>query len=103
MRLERQAEANSPSTGRLNQYRETNVMHFLSSLLRIKGLYMFRALLAHPQQALHKQHLIYCVRVLSVELQSWCSQLIQHALNIQNGACVAPTEDEQVMLETFKR
>jgi hypothetical protein len=30
------------------QYSETNVMHFLLSLLRIKGLYMFRALLAHP-------------------------------------------------------
>jgi hypothetical protein len=35
------------------QYSETNVMHFLFSLLRIKGLYMFRALLAHPQEALH--------------------------------------------------
>jgi hypothetical protein len=27
-------------------------MHFLFSLLRIMGLYMFRALLAHPQEAL---------------------------------------------------
>jgi hypothetical protein len=45
---------------------ETNVMHFLLSLLRIKGLYMFRALLAHPQEALHKRHLVYCVRVMSV-------------------------------------
>jgi hypothetical protein len=32
---------------------ETNVMHFLFSLLRIIGLYMFPALLAHPQEALH--------------------------------------------------
>jgi hypothetical protein len=48
------------------QYSETNVMHFLFSLLRIKGLYMFRALLAHPQEALHKRHLAYCVRVMSV-------------------------------------
>jgi hypothetical protein len=32
------------------QYSETNVMHFLFSLLRIKGLYMFRALLAHPRR-----------------------------------------------------
>jgi hypothetical protein len=32
------------------QYNETNVMHFSFSLLRIKGLYMFRALLAHPQE-----------------------------------------------------
>jgi hypothetical protein len=44
-----------------NQYSETNVMHFVFSLLRIKGLYMFRALLAHPQEALHKRHLVYCV------------------------------------------
>jgi hypothetical protein len=34
------------------QYSETNVMHFLFNLLRIKGLYMFRALLAHPHEAL---------------------------------------------------
>jgi hypothetical protein len=48
------------------QYSETNVMHFLLSLLRIKGLYMFRALLAHLQEALDKRHLVYCVRVMSV-------------------------------------
>jgi hypothetical protein len=35
------------------QYSKTNVMHFLFSLLRIMDLYMFRALLAHPQEALH--------------------------------------------------
>jgi hypothetical protein len=44
------------------QYSETNVMHFLFNLLRIKSLYMFRALLAHPQEALDKRHLVYCVR-----------------------------------------
>jgi hypothetical protein len=38
---------------RVFQYSETNVMHFLFSLLRIKDLYMFRALLAHPQEILH--------------------------------------------------
>jgi hypothetical protein len=27
---------------------------------------MFRALLAHPQEALNKQHLVYCMRVMSV-------------------------------------
>jgi hypothetical protein len=32
------------------QYSETNVMHFLLNLLRIKGLYMFRASLAHSQE-----------------------------------------------------
>jgi hypothetical protein len=64
------------------QYSETNVMHFLFSLLRIKILYMFRALLAHPQETLHKRHLVYCVRVTSVgcarigvEHKSWYSQL----------------------------
>jgi hypothetical protein len=31
----------------------TNVIHFLFNLLRIKGLYIFRALLAHPQEELH--------------------------------------------------
>jgi hypothetical protein len=41
-----------------NQYSETNVMHFLFSSLRIKGLYMFRALLAYPQET-------------PVPLQSW--------------------------------
>jgi hypothetical protein len=37
-----------------HQYSETNVMHFLFSLLRMKDLYMFRALLAHPQEVLYK-------------------------------------------------
>jgi hypothetical protein len=27
---------------------------------------MFRALLTHPQEALNKRHLVYCVRVMSV-------------------------------------
>jgi hypothetical protein len=48
------------------QYNETNAMHFSFNLLRIKGLYMFRALLAHLQEALHKRRLVYCVRVMSV-------------------------------------
>jgi hypothetical protein len=42
------------------------MMHFLFSLLGIKGLYMFRALLAHPQDASNKRHLVYCVHVTSV-------------------------------------
>jgi hypothetical protein len=42
------------------------MMHLLLSLLRIKGLYMFRALLAHPQEVLQKLRLVYCVRVMSV-------------------------------------
>jgi hypothetical protein len=35
------------------QYSETNVMHLLFNLLRIKVLYVFQALLAHPQEMLH--------------------------------------------------
>jgi hypothetical protein len=45
---------------------------------------MFRTLLAHPQEALHKPKLVYCVRVISV------------------GCTVQPPEDEQVILETCK-
>jgi hypothetical protein len=54
------------------QYSETNVIHILFNLLRIKGLYMFRALLSHPQEGLNKRHLVYCVRVISVGCyQTW--------------------------------
>jgi hypothetical protein len=49
---------------------------------------MFRALLAHPQEALHKLHLVYCGRVMSV---------VPHARNIPSAAWVAPHEDEHVM------
>jgi hypothetical protein len=45
-------------------YSETSIMHFLLNLLRIRGLYMFRALLPHPQEALHKQYFVYCVHVI---------------------------------------
>jgi hypothetical protein len=45
---------------------KTNVMHFIFNLLGINGLYMFQGLLVHPQEALYKRHLVYCVRVLSV-------------------------------------
>jgi hypothetical protein len=69
-------------------------MHFLFSLLRIKGLYMFRALLAHPQEALHKRHLVYCVRVMSVG----CTRIGVELVSVR----VAPAEDEQVMLETCR-
>jgi hypothetical protein len=49
-----------------HQYSETNVMHISFNLLIIKGRYMFRALLAHPQEALHKRHLLYSVHIMSV-------------------------------------
>jgi hypothetical protein len=47
-------------------YNKTNVMQFSFNLLRIKDLYMFRALLALPQEVLHKRHLVHCVRIMSV-------------------------------------
>jgi hypothetical protein len=83
----------SYSNGRLtdtsvHQYSETNAMHFLLSLLRIKGLYSFRALHVQPQEAPHKRHLEYfVVRVMSFGC-------------IRIGA--APPENEQVMLEIFR-
>jgi hypothetical protein len=43
----------------LHQHNETNVMHFSFNLLGIKGLYMFRALLAPPQEVLHSQMTLY--------------------------------------------
>jgi hypothetical protein len=51
-----------------NQNSETKVMDFLFNLLRINGLCMFLTLLAHSQQVLHKRHLVYWMRVMSVEL-----------------------------------
>jgi phage baseplate assembly protein gpV len=58
---------------------------------------MFRSLLAHPQQAPHKRHLVYCVRVMS----SWCNQLTTRT---QYTKCRlwAPAEDEQVVLEIYR-
>jgi uncharacterized protein YpmS len=81
-------------------------MHFLLNLLRIKGLYMFRALLAQPQESLHKQHLVYCVRGMSVGCTKigveLVSELIKHARTIPSAVCVVPPEDEHVMLETCR-
>jgi hypothetical protein len=62
-------------------------MHFLFNLLRIKGLYRFRALLAHPQEALH---------------QDWGgTPILVHARKIPT-VCEAPPEDERVVLETCR-
>jgi hypothetical protein len=65
------------------KYNKTNVMHFSFYLLRIKGFYMFRALLAHRQEVLHNRHLVYCVRVMSVG----CTMIavLQIARNILNA------------------
>jgi hypothetical protein len=47
------------------------VMHFLLNVLRIQGLYMFVALLAHPQEALQKKAL----GVLRACYFSWLHQV----------------------------
>jgi hypothetical protein len=63
---------------------------------------MFRPLLAHPQESLHKRHLVYCVRVMSVGCyQGWSGQPtdIKRA-QYTKSVCWAPPENEQVMLET---
>jgi hypothetical protein len=63
------------------------MMHFSFNLLRIKALYLFRILLAHPQEALHKGHLV-----------SQPTDIIR--TQYTKGRCAAPPEDEQGMLET---
>jgi hypothetical protein len=77
-------------------------MHFLFSLIRINGLYMFRALLAYPQEVLHRWHLVYCMCVMSGDCtkETLCSQLTKHVCTTLIAACLIPPEDEQVMLET---
>jgi hypothetical protein len=61
----------------LYQYNETNVMHFSFNLFRIKDR--------------------GCV---TIAVQSWLSQLTLNASNIPSTVCIAPPEDEKVMLET---
>jgi hypothetical protein len=53
------------------QYDEANVMHCSFDFVRNKGLYMFRVLLTHPQEALHNRHLVYCVYVVSWLRKVW--------------------------------
>jgi hypothetical protein len=75
-------------TADVGQYSEPNVMHLLFSLLRIKGLCKFRALVAHPQEAHHKRHLYIAYMLCQLAAPS--------------SFCVAPPEEEQVMLETCR-
>jgi hypothetical protein len=68
---------------------------------------MFRALLAHPQEALNKQPLVYCVRIMSVgcamiAVKPWHSQLTLYTRNIPGAVCEAPPKVEQVTLETCR-
>jgi hypothetical protein len=78
-------------------------MYFYSVFLRIKGLYMIRALLVHLQEALGIMRVCYV---------SWLHQdisatliLVQptekQARSIPRAVCLSPPEDEQVMLEIY--
>jgi hypothetical protein len=50
---------------------------------------MFRALLVHPQKALHKQHLVYCLRIrLAVARLQWPL----HVSNITCSSSGGPTQ-----------
>jgi hypothetical protein len=82
----------------MNQYTETNAIYFSFSSLRIKGLYMVPALLAHTQEAFTNG--IWYIAFL--KLQPCHSQLTLYARNIPNAVCVAPPEDEKVMHETCR-
>jgi hypothetical protein len=84
-------------------------MHLSFNLLRVKGLYMFRALLAHSQGALYEQYLVYCVRIISVGCyQDWRgtpsrrTQLTYPARSTPSAVWVAPPANDQVRLETCR-
>jgi hypothetical protein len=64
-----------------------NMMHISFNLLRIKGLYTFRALLAHPQEPLNKRHLSYCVRLMSdvAQLQFHCTLHVSSIICSSSG------------------
>jgi hypothetical protein len=55
---------------------------------------MFRALLAHPLEALHRLHLGYIACVVY--------QLAAPGLEFHSNPGATPPEDEQVMLETCR-
>jgi hypothetical protein len=59
---------------------------------------MFQALLAHFQEALHQQQLLYYVRIMSA---GCCPVWSRVAASRQNTQALAPPEDEQVVLETY--
>jgi hypothetical protein len=94
----------------VSQYNKTDVMHYLFNILRIKGLYMFRALLAHPRRRYKKRHLVYCVCVMTVGYTRIGVEMRFTPIPVQSTVITctkytkcrfsAPLEDEQVMLET---
>jgi hypothetical protein len=61
---------------------------------------MFRALLAHPQEVLHKRHLVYCHGCSETATVAQPTDIIH--TQYTKCRCVAPPGDEQVMLETCR-
>jgi hypothetical protein len=91
-----------------NQYDVTNVTHFSFNLLRIKSLYMFSHITCLSSGGATKRHLVYSVRMsvgcdtIAVSLTTCHTHLTIYVRSIPNAVCLAPPEDEQVMLETCK-
>jgi hypothetical protein len=56
---------------------------------------MFRALLAHPQEALYKRHLVYCVHVMSVGCTRTGVEVVSQVVSI---ACLSSGGAIQVAL-----
>jgi hypothetical protein len=71
--------------------------------IRIKGLYKFRALLAHPQEALHTRDLVYCVRVMLVGCYRGAANWHNTLAIYQVPSAKRLLVDEQLMLETCRR
>jgi hypothetical protein len=61
---------------------------------------MFRALLVHPQEVLHKRHLVYCVRVLCQMAAPRVQPSDITRKQFPSAVCAGPPGDGQVMLET---
>jgi hypothetical protein len=52
---------------------------------------MFRALLACPQEAPHKRHLVYCVRIMSVGCATITVSLLGYAVaQLVEALCYKP-------------
>jgi hypothetical protein len=86
-----------------NQHSETNVMQFLLNVLRIKGLDMFRALLAHPQEALYKRHLVYCIRVMSVGCyRDWSGTGVRHQFHSNHDVNLSCHSDHVMVIKPVK-
>jgi hypothetical protein len=82
-------------------------MQFGLSLLRIKGLYMFRALLAHRQEACYVSWLHQDWRGTAVSRETSSTQILVQPTDITRAQYTkyrlfSPPEDEQVTLETCR-